>query len=161
MCPASINHILFNTGQDEQISTKNLSISPFDRIALQLMIDQAKSFEGVDVADNVILKISADTYKYVATFAYGTYSANEIFLISSGARTKDAMNSLWNQLCNSYAPRYHVSTPLKRKPAGPLVVDILLPCSRPEALVYLHSSMCYNLCLRLGWALLYPECIKV
>ena len=161
MFPESINHITFNTGRNKQVSIKGFTFPSYDRIALQWTIDQATSLEGVDIGDKIILKILADTYRYTAAFAYGTYAANEIFLISAGARSKDAMAALWNRLRESYGPKYHVATPLKCKPAGPFVIDILLPCSKPEALVYLHSSDCYDFCSRLSWALLYPECIKL
>ena len=159
--PICINHVTFNTGRNEQISIRNFKFPPYDRIALHHIINQATSLEGVDIDDNIILKINADTCRYTATFAYGSYAANETFLISAGAKTRDAMNGLWDRLRESYAPKYQVSTPLKRKPTGPMVVDILLPCSRPEVLAYLRSSDWYNLCLRLGWAMLYPECIRV
>jgi len=152
---------MFNTGKNEQISVKGFKFPPYDRIALQWIIEQAKSPEGIDIDENVILKVSSDTYRYTATFAYGTYAANEVFLISTGARTKDAMNGLWGWLHRSISPKYHVSTPIKCKPSGPFVVDILLPCSIPSASSYLHSSDCYDFCLKLGWALLYPESIRV
>ena len=161
MIPATINHIIYNTGRNEQISVKDLKIPPYDRIALQCIINQAKELEGVDLGENIILKIYAETYRYAATFAYGSYAANEIFLISSGAITRDAWTRLWERLRVSVGPKYHATTPLKLKPAGPMVVDMMLPCSKPEALAYLYSSNCYDFCMKLGQAMLYPECIKI
>lgn len=159
--PVSLNHVLFNTGKSEQITVKNFELRPYDRIALQWVLEQATGLEGVDIGSNIILKVHADTYRYTATFAAGTYRASEIFLVSCGARTKDATDGMWRQLRESFAPKYNVGTPIKCKPAGPMVVDMILPCSRPEAMEYLYSSDCYDFCLKLGWALLYPECIRV
>ena len=74
--PISINHVTFNTGRNEQISIRNFKFPPYDRIALHHIINQATSLEGVDIDDNIILKINADTCRYTATFAYGSYAAN-------------------------------------------------------------------------------------
>ncbi len=162
MMPAiSINRVDFNTGKSKEISIKNLALRPYDRIAMQWVIGQAETLEGVDIGENIILKIHADVYRYVATFAYGTYTSNEVFLVSAGARTKDAMDGLWKQLSGPYVSKYKVTTPITRKPAGPMVVDIVLPCSNPNAISYLYSSDCYDLCTKLGWALLYPECVRI
>lgn len=98
---------------------------------------------------------------YTATFAYGTHLANEIFLLSYGAITQNILNKLWDKICGSVAPENGISTPLDHRPGGPLVIDIVLPNIRPEAVSYLHSSDCYDFCLKLGRALLYPECLKL
>lgn len=161
MMPATINHIIYNTGRSEQISVKDMRLPPYDRIALQWIISQAKAPEGIDIDENIILKIYMETYRYAATFAYGTYASNDIFLISTGAITRDAWTRLWERLRDSIGPKYHAATPLKQKPAGPMVVDIMVPCSRPEALAYLHSTDCYDFCTRLGRAMLYPECLRI
>lgn len=159
MLPAVINHVIYNTGRAEQISVKDLRLSLYNKMGLQGIIHQAMSPEGVEIDKNIILKIYRETYRYAATFAYGTYANNEIFLISTGAKTIDEANRLWNRLRFVAGPKYRVGTPLKRKPAGSsLVLDIMLPCSRPEALAYLHSSGCYDFCMDLGRAMLYPEC---
>lgn len=161
MIPSNINHIIYNTGRNERISIKDMRLPPYDKIALEWIINQAQTPEGIDINENIILKIHKETYRYAATFACGTYASNEIFLISTGANTKEAWDGLWKRLHVSVGPKYHATTPLKQKPAGPMVIDIMVPCSRPEALAYLHSTDCYDFCTKLGRALLYPECLRI
>lgn len=161
MIPEIINHVIFNTGRCEQIYMKNVPLPPYEKVAAQWTIHQAAEPEGIDVGNNVILKLYPGTDSYIATFAYGTYVSNEIFLISCGAITKVTMDRLWDKLCEDYATRYNVSTPLTHRPGGPIVVDIILPCANPEANAYLYSSDCYNLCARLGRSMLFPDSIKI
>lgn len=161
MTPPIINHMTYNTGRWERISIKNFRFPPHEKIGFDWLIRQAVSPEGVDIDQNIILNICRDTDGYTALFAYGTYTENRIFLISCGVRTRDAMDKFWDHLKDSFGPKYHVSTPLEHRPGGPLLIDIVLPNSPPEAVSYLYSSDCYDLCLKLGWALLYPETLRI
>ena len=161
MATIDINHVMYNTVQCEKSSVKNIEIPPHEKIGLDWLIHQARTPEGADIGQNIILKLYPEMNYYTATFAYGTHLANEIFLLSYGAITQNILNKLWDKICGSVAPQNGISTPLDHRPGGPLVIDIVLPNIRPEAVSYLHSSDCYDFCLKLGRALLYPECLKL
>jgi len=161
MTPPIMNHVMYNTGRWERIAIKNLRLPPHEKIGLDWVIRQAQSPEGVDIDDNIILKVYPGTYRYTATFAYGTYVSNQVFLISCGVSTKGEMDRFWDHLIGTVGPKYQVSTPLEHRPGGPLLIDIVLPNSPPEAVSYLYSSNCYDLCLKLGWTLLYPDTLRI
>jgi len=164
-----LGRLIFNTGYREDITRKNFIFPPSERISLDWTIKKAKEQNGVDLDTNIILDLETHsnscseerTDVYKAVFSYVFEGNKEPFLFSFGARNSTSCQYIWPAICREMRNICKQEPPIPHQPAAPLAIDVFIPCPKPEAMAYLYNSNCYEFCSRLGWALLYPECLRI
>lgn len=156
----AINHVIYNTGQQELVDVRQFDTPVCDKIGMKWLIARAQEPGGVALDDKVVLRLTEEPTRYTAFLAYESAAVNRIFLYMAGARTPDACKALWQRLCDNMSGRYGIATPLKAKPRSPLVVDVPFPCSIPDVMAVLYTGRYYDFSLQLGRAMLYPRSLE-
>lgn len=123
----AINHVIFNTGQQELVDVRQFGAPVYDRVGMKWLIEHAKKPGGVALDGKVVLRLSEKPTRYTAFLAYGSPEINKVFLYTTGARTPEASKELWQRLCISMAAKYGIATPLKWSQLLTMVMALLCP----------------------------------
>ena len=165
-----LGRLIFNTGDREEIVRRGFEFPLETRIGLSQIIKKAKKEDGVNITPNVNLHIDMQSNShdprcanlYTARFCYcSTPDDMEAFFFYLGARNAQACSYIWPIIWYTMKEDNVKNPPFNYQPATPLVIDLFTPCDKFDAMAYLYKSNCYDFCSRLGWALLYPDCIKI
>ncbi len=169
MTKEKLVRVIFNTGFREEIIRQNFKFPHLERANLDWLIQKAGNTAGVNIDDNIMLKLGvyrdrtrpAYPYFYEAEFYYGTYTNKELFMSSYGINNREICQKFWPQLCKDMDDKFGIRSPIDHQPATPVAIDVFFPCKHIESSAYLYKSDCYKLCTNLGWALFYPDSIKL
>ena len=82
-------------------------------------------------------------------------------MVSYGAKNREISRELWPLLCKDMYDKFGIRSPIDQPPATPAIIDVFQPCEHLESSAYLYKSNYYDFCTRLGWALFYPDSIKL